>query len=109
MVEKLSKSVIRRIALMKAVSYADNPSVQLEHSDVWLKCHLESDCKVYEYCTVHKRSDHSMRSFPQHWRSDRGIMERTCPHGIGHPDPDDITNDRAHGCDGCCYGPDEEV
>ena len=34
---------------------------------------------------------------------DRRIMERICPHGVGHPDPDDVLNqDRVHGCDGCC-------
>jgi hypothetical protein len=34
-------------------------------------------------------------------------MERICSHGIGHPDPDDISiingkDDGAHNCDGCC-------
>lgn len=65
-------------------------------------------------CCIHNPSDHSMRDFPQLWRSDRGLMERTCPHGIGHPDPDDIAHKRQtrgeeyaryeaiHGCDGCC-------
>lgn len=43
-----------------------------------------------------------MRSFPQSWRADKGWMERTCPHGIGHPDPDDPFADPIHGCDGCC-------
>ena len=48
-----------------------------------------------------------MRSFPQFYRFDRGIMERKCTHGIGHPDPDDInvingTDDGTHACDGCC-------
>lgn len=52
-----------------------------------------------------------MREWPLHWRSDRGIFERICPHGIGHPDPDcmrfyleyheDISAG-VHGCDGCC-------
>jgi hypothetical protein len=47
------------------------------------------------------------------WRSDRGLMERECEHGIGHPDPDDLDFKRRvghrdvqvlgiHGCDGCC-------
>jgi len=99
---KLSKSTIKRMAALRAIDYADNPAVQLEHSDVWLKCHSESECKVYEYCTMHKRSDHSMRDFPQHWRADRGIMERICTHGVGHVDPDEITTDRTHGYDGCC-------
>jgi hypothetical protein len=39
------------------------------------------------------------------------LSERTCPHGIGHPDPDSldwlaIYSNRdtwaIHGCDGCC-------
>lgn len=61
-------------------------------------------------CVVHAPSNHSMRAFPTHWRRDRGIMERICPHGIGHPDPDDLaylesvgrTGEGVHGCDGCC-------
>ncbi len=68
--------------------------------------HLPDQC-IGEHCTLHNRSDHSMREFPQHWRGDRGIMERICPHGVGHPDPDDyrIINGEdsgIHGCDGCC-------
>jgi len=47
-----------------------------------------------------------MADWPQNWRGDRGLMERVCPHGIGHPDPDDFkSNDKyesVHGCDGCC-------
>jgi hypothetical protein len=44
-------------------------------------------------------------------RTDRNnLMERVCPHGIGHPDPDslewlhriDTPDDGAHSCDGCC-------
>lgn len=42
-------------------------------------------------CVMHHPSDHSMREFKTHWRDDRGIMERICPHGIGHPDPDTIS------------------
>jgi hypothetical protein len=33
-------------------------------------------------------------------------MERICPHGVGHPDPDDVfATDTVHGCDGCCTPP----
>jgi len=78
----------------------------LEHTDIVINVHKLSDC-VGEFCTIHKRSNHSMRSFPQWWRSDRAIMERICPHGVGHPDPDEyklIGNnyEGIHGCDGCC-------
>jgi hypothetical protein len=39
-------------------------------------------------------------------------FERICPHGIGHPDPDDMAYWKSigeesmgvHGCDGCCAG-----
>ncbi|MDH3424255.1 MAG: hypothetical protein OEN00_14780 [Gemmatimonadota bacterium] len=66
-----------------------------------------------EICCIHNPSDHHMVEWPQHWRSDAGKMERLCPHGIGHPDPDEIEwlikadPQRAdqlviHGCDGCC-------
>ena len=56
-------------------------------------------------CCVHNPSDHPMRDFPLHWRADRGIMERTCSHDVGHPDPDDLKVKAGvdnHGCDGCC-------
>jgi hypothetical protein len=49
-----------------------------------------------------------MRAFPQKWRGDKNMMERICPHGIGHPDPDEINlhlpSRKVHGCDGCCEG-----
>lgn len=56
-------------------------------------------------CVIHRPSDHHMRTWITHWRSSRGIMERLCEHGIGHPDPDEINPDRLHGCDGCCAAP----
>jgi len=74
----------------------------LEHTDISVSnVHSEEQCKG-QPCTIHNRSDHNMRHFPQHWRSDRRIMERICPHGVGHPDPDEIDPDTTHGCDGCC-------
>ena len=79
----------------------------MEHTDITLVVH-ESDSCMGEHCTVHNKSDHSMRGFPQHWREDRGIMERICSHGIGHPDPDSTWPahyaEWVHGCDGCCAG-----
>ena len=72
------------------------------------------DCDKFG-CTVHNPTEHNMRGFPTLWRQDRGLMERTCPHGVGHPDPDHMAwyarkygEDKArwesiHGCDGCCW------
>ena len=68
--------------------------------------HDSSKCKG-EWCCIHKWSDHHMTEWPQLWRGDRHLMERVCSHGVGHPDPDDPSPDRTHGCDGCC-SPDEQ-
>lgn len=61
-------------------------------------------------CVVHNPSDHHMRGWPLNWRGDRGLMERMCPHRVGHPDPDSVAwllangdeHAGAHGCDRCC-------
>lgn len=61
-------------------------------------------------CIIHNPSDHHMRNWPLTWRGDKGVFERHCPHGTGHPDPDDadylISHGREawtiHGCDSCC-------
>lgn len=82
---------------------------KLEHTDLTIiDTHPPGRC-FGRHCTLHNRSNHTMRSFPQHWRSDKGMMERICPHGVGHPDPDEylLTTPQGqhlgvHGCDGCC-------
>lgn len=68
-------------------------------------------------CCIHNPSDHHMREWPMVWRDDRGLMERTCPCGIGHPDPDhmayvlavpgpvDERESGVHGCCGHCIAP----
>lgn len=64
-------------------------------------------------CCLHAPSDHVMRDWPLRWRNDRLLMERVCPHDVGHPDPDDLAYGEmrmpgsawsrgTHGCDGCC-------
>lgn len=73
--------------------------------------HKKGKC-AGEHCSIHNPSDHHMKEWPLNWRSDSGVMERICPHGVGHPDPDHmdyvISLDRGleyqgvHGCDGCC-------
>ena len=54
---------------------------------IWV--HDESKCKG-EHCCIHNPSDHHMKDFPTNWRDDRYLMERICPCGVGHPDPDDL-------------------
>lgn len=76
----------------------------------------DPDLCAGQTCCIHNPSDHPMRAFPQLWRGDRQLMERVCPHGVGHPDPDDLDYKRRlrgeayaryegiHGCDGCGHG-----
>ncbi|SNS38373.1 hypothetical protein SAMN04488107_2326 [Geodermatophilus saharensis] len=53
-----------------------------------------------------------MRTWPLVWREAYGFSDRICPHGVGHPDPDDVVAlqaaggaTTAHACDGCCIAP----
>lgn len=36
-----------------------------------------------------------MRDWPLNWRADAGVMERLCPCGVGHPDPDHLAYARS--------------
>ncbi len=67
-------------------------------------------------CVYHSPSDHRMNTWPTNFRADPfafGLVERLCPHGVGHPDPDsvrwmsEVTGQDSwgiHGCDLCCVG-----
>ena len=67
--------------------------------ELW--AHSKAVCKNPP-CPIHSPSNHHMASWPQNWRSDTLVMERICPHGVGHPDPDQKNGSKVHGCDGCC-------
>ncbi len=77
--------------------------------NVLLKTHGESQCSGH-HCCIHNPSNHHMRTWPFNWRDDTKVVERICPHGIRHPDPDDAAHNirigqeskTVHGCDGCC-------
>lgn len=73
-----------------------------------INVHDAARCKG-QYCCIHNPSSHHMAKWRRNWRDDRKMMERICPHGVGHPDPDDAAyratlgdNNNVHGCDGCC-------
>lgn len=92
------------------------------HDGRLLSTHGPLSCKWDEHCCIHKPSDHPLKDAPLNWRESGPFdwkpshMERMCPHGIGHPDPDSLRfieskmgTDVAetvstHGCDGCCSG-----
>ena len=89
---------------------------RIQTADGPLLTHTLSEC-LGEFCVVHRPSPHHMRNWLLNWRSDRRLMERLCPCGVGHPDPDDLAyiqrthgpiaaEDAAvHGCCGCCAPP----
>lgn len=83
---------------------------------VTLRTHSPDQC-AGQHCCIHNPSDHHMREWPFNWREDTKVMERICPHGVGHPDPDDAAHNvrigkeykTVHGCDGCCVPPSERA
>lgn len=88
------------------------PSFGMQRGPGKLVVHPALVCAGQESCVIHNPSEHHMRSWPLNWRADSGIMERICPeHGIGHPDPDEMTYQKrignswagVHGCCGCCW------
>jgi len=66
-------------------------SAELENSDVVMSAHHPDTC-VGTVCTLHKRTDHSMRGWEQsaHMVGSTIVMTRICPHGAPHTDPDDF-------------------
>ena len=82
--------------------------------------HSDVEC-AGRRCIVHRQTWHHMAGWPLSYRYDRRIWERTCAHGVGHPDPDQFDYwvkighewEAVHGCDFCCkgndlYQPDED-
>jgi hypothetical protein len=74
--------------------------------------HSPDACAPQYACPMHRPTEHHMRGWEVVWRADRGILERVCAHGVGHPDPDQFSYWKAngmeaeavHGCCGCCTG-----
>lgn len=96
-------------------------SATLVGGQVIYNVHDPRDC-AGRACAVHNPTEHHMAAWPQNFRGDRGIIERICPHRVGHPDPDHMAwldervmlgeldpdyvwGEGAHGCDGCCAPP----
>lgn len=82
--------------------YSPSHRYTLEHTETVLHAaHSDSACQGYP-CTIHGLSNHRMRAWAQQWNSLIGYMERVCPHGVAHIDPDEFKLFLAHACDGCC-------
>lgn len=74
----------------------------LEHSDQILYGVHHSALCAGRPCTVHNRSDHHLRGWPQVWDGEGHRVMRECPHGVMHRDPDQPGRRRCIRCDGCC-------
>lgn len=95
------------------ISTISGPVGELERFEFYnctARVHPAKRC-VGTFCTIHNPSEHKMRDWPMVLRTS-ALIERTCPHGIGHPDPDSAAFMRrrfghdafdVHGCDGCCH------
>lgn len=105
------------------MSRSDDGRAVLVGGEVLRSVHGPEVCEG-RACAVHAPSDHHMAGWPQHFRDPLvetlttglhpGLMERVCPHGVGHPDPDHMAwygtchtaeeteAESTHGCDGCC-------
>jgi hypothetical protein len=59
--------------------------------------HLECTGRA---CCVHQPSTHAMAALPTNWNDPMARMERVCPCGAHHPDPDHLAHvERAAGAE----------
>lgn len=98
---------------MPHVKILDDRKVQIVNSEdntyLITNTHTSQQCQG-QSCVLHNPSEHHMRHMPLNFRSDTALFERTCEHGIGHPDPDSLAyfvrvgmdHMSVHGCDRCC-------
>ena len=105
-----------RISMLKVqLDLEGGDIVMLPGQGALTKVHSDSQCRG-RHCWVHNPSEHPLSDAPIVWREDKHAAERSCEHGIGHPDPDDLTYHRlvgrsdmewlqSHACDGCCVKP----
>jgi hypothetical protein len=56
----------------------------LESGQMLTNVHPRLEC-IGEWCPIHRPMPGPWSNWPRLWRDDRGIMERVCPCGIGHP------------------------
>ncbi len=70
-------------------------------------------CRGTPWCAIHVPQPGPWESWPRLWRDDRMMMERICPHGVGHPAAEQTEWSQQqgisldHGCDMCPCGPKE--
>lgn len=78
----------------------------LESGQTLVNVHPRLEC-VGEWCPIHRPMPGPWSNWPRQWSDERDIMERVCPHGIGHPVAEmyQWAMERGRGFDlvhGCC-------
>lgn len=64
--------------------------------------HSAAHCR-YRWCVIHRPMPGIWADWKTHWRSDRNIMERLCPCGVGHPAAEEyMFHNYAVLTHGCC-------
>lgn len=100
---------VDRAAAVSASLVVFDDEVLLDGRVVLQRVHPLQAC-AGRACVIHRPSGHHMADWPLLWRDVRGLFERVCPCGTGHPDPDQVPFWReigaewmgVHGCCGCC-------
>lgn len=81
----------------------------MNNGTILVNVHDKKQC-AGRRCVVHNPTQHHMSMWPAEWDDAMGMVMRVCPHGWGHPDPDDrwFRTTRSsflactHQCDSCC-------
>lgn len=97
------------------IEIVSSETFDLGDGRVLTNVHSEAGCEG-QWCVIHHPKPSHTSEWPLHWRGDRAIFERICPHGIGHPDPSQLdyweargqSYNAIHGCCGCCETKEEE-
>jgi Holliday junction resolvase RusA-like endonuclease len=88
----------------------DNGSeIHVLESGQTLVTHSLANCRRNPWCVIHVPRPGPWESWPRLWRDDRMMIERVCPHGVGHPAVEQIEwfqehperHSLDHGCDLC--------
>ena len=92
--EPVSRAEGRRLAMcFEAVidsersMYWDDFRAQGGKQHTRAACRASRKAGAPKHCVIHNPSNHRMRGWRMILRSS-GLIERQCPHGVGHPDPD---------------------
>jgi hypothetical protein len=113
--------LLRRVCMPEMSTYWDDFRARGGKQHTRAACRASRKAGAPAHCVIHNPSKHHMRDWPMILRSS-GLIERQCPHGVGHPDPDSAAymnwRDHTdtwliHGChwnergDLCCAEPKE--